>query len=74
VVYFINEELHILYSSPNNIRQIKSRRMRWVRHMARMGEERNVYKVLMGKQEDKRPLGRSRCRWDGIRMDLSKIG
>jgi hypothetical protein len=46
-----NEELHILYSSPNIIRQIKSRRMRWAGHVARMGEERNVYRVLMGKPE-----------------------
>jgi hypothetical protein len=53
-----NEELHILYSSPNIIRQIKSRRMRWAGCVARMGEERNVYRVLMGKPEGKRPLGR----------------
>jgi hypothetical protein len=51
-----NEELHILYSSPNIIRQIKSRRMRWVGHVARMGEERNVYRDLMGKPEGKGPL------------------
>jgi hypothetical protein len=57
-----NEELHILYSSPNIIRQIKSRRMRWAGHVARMGEERNVYKVLMGKPEGKRPLERPRRR------------
>jgi hypothetical protein len=70
-----NEELHILYSSPNIIRQIKSRRMRWAGHMARMGEERNVYRVLMGKPEGKRPLGRPRRRWeDGSRMDLREIG
>jgi hypothetical protein len=53
-----NDELRILYSSPNIIRQIKSRRMRWVGHVACMGEERNVYKVLMGKPEGKRPLER----------------
>jgi hypothetical protein len=59
-----NEELHILYSSPNIIRQMKSRRMRWAGHVARMVEERNVYRVLMGKPEEKRPLGRPRHRWD----------
>jgi hypothetical protein len=70
-----NEELHILYSSQNIIRQIKSRRMRWARHVARMGEERNVYRVLMEKPEGKRPLGSTRRRWeDGIRMDLTEIG
>jgi hypothetical protein len=70
-----NEELHILYYFPSIIRHIKSRRMRWVGHVARMGEERNVYRVLMGKPEGKRPLGRPRCRWeDGIRMDLREIG
>jgi hypothetical protein len=69
-----NEELHILYSSPNIIRQIKSRRMRCAGHVACMGE-RNVYSVLMGKPEGKRPLGRPRSRWeDGIRMDLREIG
>jgi hypothetical protein len=69
------EELHILYSSPNIIRQIKLERMRWAGHVARMGEERNVYKVLMGKPEGKRPLGRPRRRLeDGIRMDLREIG
>jgi hypothetical protein len=70
-----NEELHILYSSPNIIRQIKSRRMRCAGHVARMREWRNVYKVLMGKPEGKIPLGRPRRRWkDGIRMDLREIG
>jgi hypothetical protein len=70
-----SEELHILYSSPNIIRQIKSRRMRWAEHVARMGEERNVYRVLMGKPEGRRPLGSPRRRWeDGIRMDLREIG
>jgi hypothetical protein len=58
-----NEELHSLYFSPNIIRQIKSRRMRWAAHVARMGEERNVYRVLMGKPEGKRPLRRPRRRW-----------
>jgi hypothetical protein len=70
-----NEELHNLYSSPNIIRQIKSRIMRWAGHVARMRDERNVYRVLMGKPEGKKPLGRPRRRWeDGIRMDLRKIG
>jgi hypothetical protein len=66
-----SEELHILYSPPYIIRQIKSRRMRWVGHVARVGEERKVYRVLVGKPEGKRLLGRPRHRWDdGIRMDL----
>jgi hypothetical protein len=66
-----NEELHNLYSSSSIIRIIKSRRMRWAGHMARMGEKRNVYKLLVGKPEGKRPLGRSRRRWiDNIKMDL----
>jgi hypothetical protein len=69
-----SEELHILYSSANIIRQINSGRMRWAGHVARMGEERNVHRVLMGKPEGKRPLGRPRRRWeDGIRMDLREI-
>jgi hypothetical protein len=70
-----SEELHNLYSSPNIIRQAKSRRMRWAGHVARMGEERKVYKVLVGKPKGMRPLGRPRCRWeDGIRMNLREIG
>jgi hypothetical protein len=71
-----NEELHNLYSSPDTIRQIKSRQMRWAGHVACMGEERKLYKVLMGKTEGMRPLRRPRwCRWeDGIRMDLREIG
>jgi hypothetical protein len=70
-----NEELHNLYSSPDIIRQVKSRRMRWAGHVARMGHERKVYKVLVGKPEGKRPLGRPRRRWEyGIRMDLREIG
>jgi hypothetical protein len=70
-----NEELHNLYSFPDTIRQIKSRRMRWAGHVARVGEERNLYKVLVGKPEGKRPLGRPRHEWeDGIRMDLRKTG
>jgi hypothetical protein len=67
-----NVELNILYSSPNIIRQIKSRRMRWAGHVA---EERNAYRLLMGKPQGKRPLRRSRRRWvDGIRIDLREIG
>jgi hypothetical protein len=70
-----NEELHILYSSPNIIHQIKLKRMRWAGHVACIGEERNVYRVLMGKPEGKRPFGRPTCRWaDGIRMDLRETG
>jgi hypothetical protein len=57
-----SEELHNFYSSPNVIRQIKSRRMRWAGHVARMGEERKVYKVLVGKLAGKRPLGRPQRR------------
>jgi hypothetical protein len=70
-----NEELHILYSFQNIIRQIKSRRMRWAEHVARMGEEINMYRVLVGKPEGKRPLGRPRRRWkDGIRIYLRETG
>jgi hypothetical protein len=66
-----NEELHILYSSPSIIRSIKSRRMRWAGHVARMGEKRNVYRLLVGKPEGKRSLGRPRRRWIyKIKMDL----
>ena len=70
-----NEELNDLCSSPNIVRVIKSRRMRWVGHVARMDEERGVYRVLVGKPEGKRPLGRPRRRWvDNIRMDLQEVG
>jgi hypothetical protein len=70
-----NEELHNLFSSPDIIMQVKSRRMRWAGHVARMGEERKVYKVLVGKPEGNRRLGRPRRRWeDRIRMDLREIG
>jgi hypothetical protein len=70
-----NEELHDLYSSPSIIRIIKARRMRWAGHVARMGEKRNVYRLLVGKPEGRRPLGRPRRRWvDNIRMDLVEVG
>jgi hypothetical protein len=66
-----NDELHRLYSSPNIVRVIKSRRMRWVGHMARTEEGRGVYRVLVWRPEGKRPLGRPRRRWeDNIKMDL----
>jgi hypothetical protein len=70
-----NDGLHNLYSSPNIIRMIKSRRMRWAGHVAQMGETRNESRILMGKPEGKRPLGRPRRRWvDNIKMDLKEIG
>jgi hypothetical protein len=70
-----NEELHNLYSSPDIIRQIKSRRMRWAGHVARTREERKLYKVLVGKPEGKRRLGRPRRRWeDGMRLYLGDTG
>jgi len=70
-----NEELNNLYSSPNIVRVIKSRIMRWAGHVARMGEGRGVYRVLVGKPEGRRPLGRSRRRWeDNIRMGLREVG
>ena len=66
-----NEKLNDLYSSPNIVWLIKSRRMRWAGHVARMGEKRGVYRALVGKPERKRPLGRPRLRWeDNIKMDL----
>jgi hypothetical protein len=70
-----NDDLHSLYSSPNIVRVIQSRRMRWVGHVARMGEGRGVYRILVGGPEGKRPLGRPRRRWeDNIKMDLREIG
>jgi hypothetical protein len=70
-----NGELHNLYSSPDIIRQIKLGRMKWAGHVARLGEGRNMYRVLVGKPEGKRLLGRPRRRWeDGIKMDLREIG
>ena len=70
-----NEELNGLYSSPNIVRVIKSRRMRWAGHVARMEEGRGVQKVLVGKPEGKRPVGRPRRRWeDNIKMYLQEVG
>jgi hypothetical protein len=70
-----NDELHCLYSSPNIVRVIKTKRMRWAGHVARMGEGRDVYRVLVGRPEGKRPLGRPRRKWeDNIKMNLRKIG
>jgi hypothetical protein len=70
-----NEELNDLYSLPNIIWVIKSRRMRWAGYVVRMGERRGVYGVLVGKSEGKRPLGRPRRRWDdNIKMDLQEVG
>ena len=70
-----NEELNDLYCSPYVFRVIKSRRMRWAGHVARIGERRGVYRVLVGKPEGKRPLGRPRHRWeDNIEMDLQEVG
>ena len=72
---FHKEEINSLYSSPNIGRVIKSRRMRWAGHVARMDEGRGVHKVSAGKPEGKRPLGRSRRRWeDNIKMDLQEVG
>ena len=70
-----NEELNNLYSSPNIVWAIKSRKMRWAGHVARKGEKRGVYRVLVGKPEGKRPLGRHRRRReDNIKMDLEEVG
>jgi len=70
----LHNELNNLYSSPNIVQVIKSRRMRWAGHVARMGEGRGVYRVLVGKPEGRRPLGRPRRRWeDNIRMNLREV-
>jgi hypothetical protein len=69
-----NEELNDLYCSPNIVRVIKSRRIRWAGHVARKEEKRGVYRLLVGKPEGKRPLGRPRRRWeDNIKMDLEEV-
>jgi hypothetical protein len=70
-----NEELHGLYSSPSIVRVIKARRMRWAGRVARMGEVRGAYNILVGRPEGRRPLGRRRRRWENnIKMDLWEIG
>jgi hypothetical protein len=70
-----NEELHGLYSSPDMVRVIKARRMRWAGHVARMGEMSGAYNILVGRPEGRRPLVRLRRRWeDNIKMDLREIG
>jgi hypothetical protein len=70
-----NEELNDLYSLPNIVRVVKSRRMRCAEHVARIGEDRVVHRVLVGKHEGKRPLGTTTCRWDdSIKMDLQEVG
>jgi hypothetical protein len=67
-----NEEIHNFYSSPSIIRMIKSRTMRWTGHVARIVEKRSAYRILLGRPEGKRPLGRARHRWvHNIKMDLS---
>jgi hypothetical protein len=70
-----NEELSDIYSLPNIVRVVKLRRMRWAGHVARMVEYSGVYRVLVGKPEGKRPLGRPRRRWeDNIKIDLQEVG
>jgi hypothetical protein len=70
-----NKELYALYSSPNIVLVIKSRRLRWAGHVTRMGERRGAYRALVGKPEGRRPLGRPRRRWeDNIKMDLPEAG
>ena len=70
-----NEELHSLYRSPNTIKLIKFRRLRWAGHVARMEESRSAFKILTDKPTEKRPLGTPRRRWEeNIRMNLEEIG
>jgi len=70
-----NEELKDLYTLPNIVRVVKSRRIRWEGHMARMGEGRDVHRVVVGKPEGRRPLGRPRPRWeDNVKTDLREVG
>jgi hypothetical protein len=70
-----NEEPNDMYSLANIVRVVRSRRMRWVGHVARMGEGRGVHRVLMGRPEGRRPLGRPRHRWeDNIKMDIQEVG
>ena len=70
-----NAKLHALYSSPNIIRNLNSRRLRWAEHVANMEQSRNAYRVLVGKPDGKRPLGMPRLRWeDNIKMDLREVG
>jgi hypothetical protein len=70
-----NEEFHNLYSSPSIVRMIKSRSMRWAGHAVRIGEKRNAYRIVVGKPEGKRQLGRLRRKWeDNVKMELREIG
>jgi hypothetical protein len=70
-----NRELYALYSSPNIIRVIKSRRLKWAGHIARMGKTRGANRVLVGKHEGRAPLGIMRCKWENnIKMDLQEVG
>jgi hypothetical protein len=70
----VSRPIHNLYASPNIIRVIKSRKMKWVGYVARMGETRNAYEIFVGNPEGKRPLRRPRHRWEVIRMDLMETG
>ena len=74
-LFLVTNELNDLYSLPNIVRVVKSRRMRWAGHVARMGDDRVVLRVLVGKPEGNRPLGKPRRRWeDNIKMDLQEVG